>query len=417
MNSLPTDPCQGGLISLDDALRQILETISPLEATEQLMLRQALGRILAQQVSATFDLPPFTNSAMDGYALSLTGLQPGCSLEVIGRSMAGQPFNGRIEQGQCVRIFTGAPLPEGADAVLMQEDALLEGNRMIPQRIPSQGENIRAAGGDVRQGDIVLGRGKRLNAADLALLASLGHSWIQVYQQPTVGFFSSGDELRPLGEPLTPGTIYESNRYSLHGLLADLPVVGTDLGHVPDRLEIIRQRLEQGGQNYDVILSSGGASVGEADLLGEALRQVGDMHLWRVAIKPGKPLLFGRIGKAWFFGLPGNPVSVHVTYSQIVRPALWKLAGAPSFRPLRIQARCGHDLQKIPGRLEFQRGQMIQNPDGELTVFSLSGQGSHQLRNLSQANCYIILPADSTGAKTGETVLVEPFTCQLPSHD
>ncbi len=415
MNSSAADPCQGGLITLDIALGQILTAIAPLEATEQVTLQRALGRVLGKDISAPFDLPPFTNSAMDGYALSLNGLKPNMALTVVGKAMAGQPFPGNIRLGQCVRIFTGAPLPPGADAVVMQEETMGEGDRILLKRLPVPGENVRPAGGDVRRGENVLATGQRLGAADLGLLASLGIAMVNVIQLPRLGFFSSGDELRPLGVPLTPGAIYESNRYSLHGLLDPLPVTATDLGRVPDQLEPILQCLEPAGQEYDVILSSGGASVGEADLLGEALRRVGKMHLWKVAIKPGKPLLFGQIGKAWFFGLPGNPVSVHVTFSQIVRPALWRLAGIPAFKPLRIQARCGQALHKTPGRLEFQRGRLSQNETGRLTVVGLEGQGSHQLKTLSRANCYIILPAESSGVKAGDPVLVEPFDCHF--HD
>ncbi len=413
MNS-SVDPCHNSLISLEEALRQILAMLSPLHATEWLPLQQALNRILAEDIAAPFDLPPFTNSAMDGYALSLAGIQAGTRLRVIGKSMAGQPFEGILKKGQCIRIFTGAPLPKGADAVIMQEETLAEDNRITLKNVPAMGENIRPAGGDVKQGERVLDQGKYLDAADLGLLASLGHAWLKVHQRPRVGFFSTGDELRPLDESLPPGTIYESNRYQIQGLLATLPVDATDLGRVPDRLVDVLQCLQEASQNHDVILSSGGASVGEADLLGEALRQVGQLYLWKVAIKPGKPLIFGHLGKAWFFGLPGNPVSVHVTFNQIVRPALWKLAGASSFQPLRIKARCVHDLHKTPGRMEFQRGILRLQENGELVVYSLAGQGSHQLRSLSQANCYIILPAESSGAKSGETVLVEPFTCQLP---
>jgi len=416
MNS-SVDSCQNGLLSLDDALGRILGSLSPLEATEQVTLNQPTGRIVAETITAPFDLPPFTNSAMDGYALFSEGLRPGMGLSVIGKSMAGQPFEGSVKKGECVRIFTGAPLPEGADSVIMQEETLVTGNRLTLKRLPSKGENIRPAGGDVRKGEQLFTRGKRLNAADVGLLASLGHASITVYQRPRVGFFSTGDELRSLGKPLTPGAIYESNRYQLQSLLTALPVESTDLGQVPDRLEPLLQRLHEASRNHDVILSTGGASVGEADLLEKALKRLGRLYLWKVAIKPGKPLLFGRLGEAWFFGLPGNPVSVHVTFSQIVRPALWKLAGASSFKPLRIQARCTHDLHKTPGRLEFQRGIVRVGENGEATVSGLAGQGSHQLKSLSQANCYIILPPESKGAKSGETVLVEPFTCLLTNDD
>lgn len=396
-------------MTLESALGQILSMLEPLGDSEQVPLKSALGRVLAEDIIAPLPLPPFTNSAMDGYALPLQGLQPEQPLTVVGKAMAGHPHAGNVQPGQCVRIFTGAPVPAGCEAVIIQEQVERQGDKIHLRHMPSRGENIRPAGGDVHAGEKVLPQGKPLNAADLGLLASLGNVAVKVVQFPRVAFFSSGDELCPQGRSLPPGSIYESNRYSLYGLLASLPVQVTDLGKVEDQLEQILDHLENAAQSHDVIISSGGASVGESDLLGQALQEAGTMHLWKVAIKPGKPLIFGRIGKAWFFGLPGNPVSVHVTFTQIVRPALWKLAGVESFQPLRLPVVCENDLHKTPGRLEFQRGRLVQVETGQFKVFGLGGQGSHQLKSLSQANCFIILPADSCGIQAGETVIVEPF--------
>ncbi len=416
MTSFADDPCRGGLLPLETALTQILAAIEPLDADEWLDLRLAAGRILAGDVQAPADLPAFTNAAMDGYAVVTAGLALETPLTLIGRALAGKPFAGTLRPGQCVRIFTGAAVPRGADAVVMQETVRREGNRIHLQHLPQPGENIRPAGGDIRKGERVLRRGDRLAAAHLGLLAALGISTVRVFQRPQVAYFSSGDELAPLGTPLAPGQIYDSNRYSLSGLLHPLPVAPVDLGRQPDDRERLAACLAQAGEQFDVVISTGGASVGEADLLRQALTRVGELHLWRLAVKPGKPLIFGRIRRAWYFGLPGNPVSVHVTFSQIVRPALWRLAGGRPSRPLRLQVPCRNRLHKAAGRLEFQRGRLVLGTDGRWQVEGLAGQGSHQLATLAQANCYIVLPAESTGADPGDMVEVEPFETSI-FHD
>ncbi len=416
MTSFADDPCQGGLLPLETALARILAAIAPLDADEWLDLGLAVGRILAEDIPAPTDLPAFANAAMDGYAVVTTGLALETPLILVGRALAGKPFDGTLRPGQCVRIFTGAPVPEGADAVVMQETVRRERNRVYLCHLPQPGENIRPAGGDVRKGERILRRGERLAAAHLGLLAALGIPTIRVFQRPRVAYFSSGDELTPLGTSLAPGRIYDSNRYSLRGLLHSLPVSPVDLGRQPDDLGRLADCLAQAGEQFDVVISTGGASVGEADLLRRALAQVGDLQLWRIAVKPGKPLIFGRIRRAWYFGLPGNPVSVHVTFDQIVRPALWRLAGGRPFRPLRLQIPCRNRLRKAPGRLEFQRGRLVRDPDGRWQVEGLAGQGSHQLAALAQADCYIVLPAESTGAEPGDVVEVEPFGRWL-AHD
>jgi len=239
MNSSTTEPCSNALITLESALGQILAMLDPLGNDEQVHLKSALGRVLAEDIIAPLPLPPFTNSAMDGYALPLQGLRLEQPLTVVGKAMAGHPHSGNVQPGQCVRIFTGAPVPAGCEAVIIQEQVERQGDKIHLRHMPSPGENIRPAGGDVRSGEKVLAKGKPLNAADLGLLASLGVVAVKVFQFPRVAFFSSGDELCPPEQPLPPGSIYESNRYSLHGLLASLPVQATDLDRVKDRLEAI----------------------------------------------------------------------------------------------------------------------------------------------------------------------------------
>ncbi|WP_022948288.1 molybdopterin molybdotransferase MoeA [Methylohalobius crimeensis] len=418
MTFSPVDPCRNASLNLEAALDRVLTAIEPMHACEQVPIKGALGRILAESVSAPGDTPPFANSAMDGYAVSASDKASGNAEQetftVVGSAYAGKPFPDRLAHGQCARIFTGAPVPEGTVAVVMQEEVELAGRSIRLKRHPAAGENIRPAGSDVRGGETVLSRGRLLQPADLGLLATFGIARLPVYQKPRVGYFSNGDELRGLGDSLAPSQIYDSNRYSLHGLLADLPVAATDLGNVPDDLTRLTELLNEAGRNFDLIISSGGASVGEKDLLRQALVRVGEINLWRIAIKPGKPLIFGRVGRAWYFGLPGNPVSAHVTFAQIVRPALWKLAGG-SFRPLRLTARCQNDLVKTSERMEFQRGRLELDARGRLAVTGLAGQGSHQLAELSRANCFILLSAASHGARAGETVQVEPFSTHL-SH-
>jgi molybdopterin molybdotransferase len=411
MTSSAADPCLGDLLSLEEALSKILASLSPLCATEVLPLKQAKGRILAEPIQASQNLPAFANSAVDGYALNLK--DQSSRLRVVGESFAGKPYLSYLSPGQAVRIFTGAATPPGTSAVIMQEEVVREGEEIYLKRLPAPGENLRPAGSDVAAGEIVLTSGQRLKAADLGLLAALGRQEVRVIQKLRVAYFSTGDELRSLDEALGLGQIYDSNRYSLSGLLEEFPVSACDLGSVPDEVEAICTLLAEAGRHYDLILSSGGASVGEADLLREALTRVGQLNLWQIAIKPGKPLLFGCVGRAWYFGLPGNPVSVHVGFSQIVRPALWKLAGLRGFKPLRLKAVCQNDLVKTPGRLEFMRGKLGFDASGQLTVTGLARQGSHQLAALSQADCFLLLPAASRGVRAGELVEVEPFSLEI----
>ncbi len=404
-----TAPCSHPLTPLTNALSQILGTIKSLTASEQVPLKHAWHRILAQAITAPFDVPAFTNSAMDGYALPLQNLAQGQSLEIVGTSWAGKPFNGILQPGQCVRIFTGAIVPEGSDAVIMQEEVECRDHSILLKRLPHQGENIRLQGSDLRKGTRILKQGQYLDAAALGLLASLGFQNVNVYHKPRVAYFSTGDELRSLDDLLEPGQIYDSNRYSLHGLLAQLPVDRYDLGRLPDALDILTTTLKQAASEYDLIVSSGGASVGEADFLRSALEKIGQINLWKIAIKPGKPVIFGQIGNAYYLGLPGNPVSVHVTFNQIVKPVLWQLAGVGRYRPLRIEAPCCNPIKKAPGRMEFIRGHLSFDDHNRLSVIALSGQGSYQQATLCRANCYIVLPADSQGIQAGEVVEIEPF--------
>lgn len=348
---------------------------------------------------------------MDGYALSNKDIdtkQP-FTLSLAGTSWAGKPFQGSLQAGQCVRIFTGAVLPDGTDSVVIQEQVSADGgNIAFPANIAAY-QNIREAGEDIKQGSLVCPRLKKLTAADIGLLASAGIYDAPVRRKLNIAFFSTGDELMGIGQQPELGKIYDSNRYALAGLLTDPCHSVVDMGVIPDDRQLLEAGIEQAAEHNDVIITTGGASVGDADYINGILASCGVVNFWKLAIKPGKPLAFGKIGPCYFFGLPGNPVSVMVTFQQIVTPALKQLSGAAANKPLRLLATCTTSLKKAPGRQEFQRGILTQGTDGNFYVASTGQQGSHILRSMSHSNCYIILPADSKGVSSGEKVLVEPF--------
>lgn len=399
------------LLAVEAAKQRILEMVQPLSGVERLAVRDTLGRILAEELFSNLDVPPADNSAMDGYALRAAELadKQSAELELVGAALAGAPFVGKVEAGQCVRITTGAVLPEGADSVVMQEQTEKHEGRIHLSRIPALGENVRRAGEDVRRGDSVLAPGKRITPAELGLMASVGIAEATVRRRVRVAFFSTGDELRGVGEPLAPGDIYDSNRYTLHGMLRRAGVEALDLGVIRDRRDDVRRAFREASQLADVVITSGGVSVGEADFVKQTLEELGQVGLWRIAMKPGKPLAVGRLGDAHFFGLPGNPVSVMATFYQFVLPALQRLSGAEPEPPLVIRVPCATALQKTAGRLEYQRGVLATDEQGQLRVSTTGLQGSHVLSSMSRANCFIILPAGSEGAAAGELVQVQPF--------
>jgi len=415
MNANPADCCadpKHKLLTVEQGRDRILQAVAPVSGVEQLDLRSALGRVLAADVVSNIDVPPFTNSAMDGYAIRSRDCADSAqtTLTVIGSSFAGAPFQGRVTANQCVRIMTGAVIPDGADAVLMQEHVSREGERIAFEGRPAPaGLNVRYAGEDTRCGDTVLVAGTKLGAAELGLLASVGVGEVRVLRKLRVAFFSTGDELAGIGNPLAPGQIYDSNRYALFGMLSALGVEHYDLGVIPDRREAVREAFQQAATLADLVLTSGGVSVGEADYVTETLGELGQIDFWRMAMKPGKPLAFGHLGNAVFFGLPGNPVSAMVTFYQFVLPAIRKMTGETSRDPLLFEARCLDDLKKAAGRMEFQRGILHRRVDGNWEVSTTGLQGSHVLSSMSKANCFILLPAESSGAKQGDIVTVQPF--------
>lgn len=397
-----------GLLPLSDALQGMLEQLACCCDSEQQPLPEALGRVLASDIASPLAVPPFDNSAMDGYAVRLSDLASGTPLIMAGKAFAGQPYQGEWPAGHCVRIMTGAPVPAGTDAVVMQEETQADGDRITFLAQPEPGQNIRRAGSDIGKGACVLPAGTRLTPREMPLLASLGVATVTVRRPLKVAIFSTGDELKPVGTPLAHGDIYDSNRYGVRAMLARLGCDCLDLGIIPDDPAQLRAAFIRADEEADVLITTGGVSVGEADFTKQLLDELGEIGFWKLAIKPGKPFAFGRLPRAWFFGLPGNPVSAIVTFDQLVQPALAKLAGQHFERPLQLQAIAAESLKKSPGRLDFQRGILSQGPNG-LEVRSTGSQDSAVFSSLSRANCYIVLERERGRVAAGETVTVEQF--------
>lgn len=398
---------------LDQALAEVLAVVEPVRGHERVALRAALGRVLHADVVSAVDVPAHANSAMDGYALDGARLPAAgeTGFSVAGTAWAGRPFDGTLPDGACVRIMTGAPLPPGTDTVVMQEDVRREGDVALIGSGNRPGQHVRAAGEDLAAGQSALPAGTRLMPAQLGLLASLGMAEVDVRRRPRVAFFSTGDELQPVGSGLAHGQIYDSNRYTLWGMLARLGVEIMDLGIVRDERAELDAALAAAARDADVVITSGGVSVGEADFVTDALASAGEVNFWTVAMKPGRPVAFGRLADAWFFGLPGNPVSVMATFYQLVQPALERLAGIARPAPaVLLEAVCRDRIRKKPGRREFQRGVLQPRPDGGYEVATTGHQGSGVLRSMAEANCFIVLPEESGDVATGDRVLVQPFS-------
>src|SRR3569623_714326 len=341
-------------VTVAEARQRILALIAPLAARETVRLPDGLHRVTALPIRAPIAVPPYDNSAMDGYAVRSADLpaEQQCELQVVGTALAGAPYAGTVGAGECVRIMTGAMLPAGADTVVMQEEATQQGDASFIAAGHRPGNHVRYAGEDLTRHDLVIAAGKRLTPADLGVLASLGIVQVEVVRRPRVAFFSTGDELKPVGEPLTAGALYDSNRYTVYGLLTELGADIVDLGIVPARREALRDTLLRAAA-ADFIISTGGVSVGDADFVRETLGMVGEIHFWRVGMKPGRPFAFGRIDRAWFFGLPGNPVSTIATFLQFVQPALRRLMGEQPAPPFRFKLRCVNALKKVPVAWSF----------------------------------------------------------------
>ncbi len=413
-----TDIFEPGTLSAEAAKQQILAQIKAITGNEKVHLSCALHRILAEPIVSPLDVPAFANAAVDGFAVRASDLPKSgqtAAFEVIGEALAGHPFPGSIQSRQTVRIMTGAPLPNGTDTVLMQEqvEAKEAGWILVGDRHRS-GENVRLKGEDIQRGETILTPGKQLLPQDLGLIASLGKIEVKVRRKLRIALLSTGDEILPQGTPHAPGKLYDSNRFSLMGALRKLPVEIFDYGIVPDDVGHLRQAFREAAGRCDVVISSGGVSVGEADYTKKILAQLGGIHFWKVAIKPGRPLAFGHIGSTTFFGLPGNPVAVLVTFYQFVLPALYRRAGAdhPPLIPT-LTASALEPLRKKPGRTEFQRGILSSDPDGRWQVKTTGKQGSGILRSMSLGNCFIVLEHEQGGVEVGEAVTVWPFSALM----
>ncbi len=388
----------------------ITRFLAPVTDTESLELRSALGRILAADIVSPINVPAHDNSAMDGYAIRAADLSNAgeTTLKRIGASFAGKPYTGAVQRGECVRIMTGGVVPTGADTIVMQEHARANGDNVTVGLGNKPGQHVRLTGSDLKQGQAALTRGTALRPAETGLLASLGIAEVPVYRKLKVAFFSTGDEVRPLGTTLAAGQLYDSNSYTLHGMLTRMGYEALHMGIVPDDPVQIERAFAAAAESADVIISSGGVSVGEADFIRDILQRMGEVVFWKIAMKPGRPLAYGRIGKAHFFGLPGNPVSAMVTFYQFVREALMRLSGRspipllPSFK-----VTCTSSIKKAPGRVEFQRGVLEPDGNGSFAVRITGDQSSGILRSMSEANCFVILPVDQGNVAPGTQVEVQ----------
>lgn len=396
-----------GDLPVDTARHIVASCIKPLEGSELLPLQACLGRILAADLLSPINVPAHDNAAMDGYAVRGTELAEGLDFTIAGTAMAGTPWPGRLQTQQCVRIMTGAVMPTGCDTVIMQEVVVVEGNRVRVPAHQKTGQNRRLAGEDLQAGKPALHAGKKIGPAELGLVASLGIAQLEVRRRLRVAIFSSGDELRSLGETLDEGCIYDSNRYTLTGLLQGLGVEVIDLGVVRDSPEDLEAAMRTACTQADAIITSGGVSVGEADFTRALMARLGEVAFWTIAMKPGRPFAFGRIrsgaSSAVLFGLPGNPVAVMVTFLVFVREALLHMAGASDTRPPLISAICDSPIKKSPGRTEYQRGILSATADG-LHVRVTGAQGSGILRSMSEANCLIVLAPDQGSVSAGQAV-------------
>ena len=414
-------------LPLEQARAFIAGLVEPVQGHESCALRDALGRVLARDIVSAIDVPAHDNAAMDGFALRGADLQAAAPtrLRIAGSGLAGQNFSGDVPSGACVRITTGAVMPSGLDTVVPQEFAQVGGDGwlQVPPGVVRTGDHRRLAGEDLARGEAALTARRLLRPADLGLLASLGLGEVPVRRRLRVAFFSTGNELRSIGEPLDPGCVYDSNRYTLWGMLQRLGVEALDLGLVRDDPEELRETFARAAAEADVVITSGGVSVGEADHIRRIMAELGEVLFWKIAMRPGRPLAIGRFGSpagaegrigtgarhALLFGLPGNPVAVMVTFYALVRDALLRMAGAtPQPLPL-LRAASVAPMRKKPGRTEFQRGIVSRAADGRWQVALTGAQGSGILRSMSQANGMVLLHHAQGDVAAGDEVDVIPF--------
>ena len=431
---------QPGLLPFERAKALIIENLSAISQQEEVPIASAVGRIVAEQVLSPVNVPPHHNSAMDGYAFAQVSAQQvqasgehKNTLTLVGTAFAGAPYQGEVELGQCVRIMTGGKLPLGCDTVEMQENVELsrdekataeqsdsvqsvqnqaeqkQASRITLKQPTRQGQHVRCCGEDIAINQVLFEQGHQLSSADIGTLASIGVAKVAVLKPLTIALIATGDELKQPGETLGEGDIFESNRYFLNAMLGKLPVKLIDFGVIPDDKEKLRAAFNEADRQADVIISSGGVSVGDADYTKEILQELGQIGFWKIAMKPGKPFAFGKLANSTFFGLPGNPVSALVTCYQLVVPALYTMMQADLPHRVQLPAKTVTALKKSPGRMDFQRGIWRLNDAGEIEVESTGAQGSGILTSIAKANCFILLAQEQGRVEQGETVTIELF--------
>jgi molybdopterin molybdotransferase len=411
MSIVETVSCLDGYdpnaLRVDTAREAIRSCLAPVTQSESIQIRDALGRILAQDIVPAINVPAHDNSAMDGYAVRFSELEDETLLEEIGSAFAGRVFEGKVGPGQCVRIMTGAVMPAGTDTVVIQEVTRKENGRIVIPAGQKAKQNVRYAGEDLKAGVPVLKSGRMLRPADLGLIASLGIGSVQAKRKLRVAFFATGDELASIGAPLKQGEVYDSNRYTLFGMLSRLGVEITDMGVVRDDPAALDTAFRRASSQSDVVITTGGVSVGEADFVKQLMARLGEVLFWKIAMRPGRPMAFGRIGDAFLFGLPGNPVAVMVTFYQFVRDALLHLSGRTDdyVIPL-LKVPAAQPLRKVAGRTEYQRGILFRE-GAEWKVRTTGQQGAGVLRSMSEANCFIVLEHERSKVEAGELVSVQ----------
>jgi molybdopterin molybdotransferase len=398
-----------GLLPFDKALQNMLSQITPVCETINLAIEHAMGFVLASDITSPLNVPNHDNSAMDGYAFALDSLQQSKTLTLVGRSMAGAPFQGTCKLGQCVRIMTGAKIPLDCDSVEMQENVEMHDDKATFLTEKQLGSHVRKAGEDIKIGQKVLTKGHKISAVDLGILASLGVNSVCVYRKLTVAIIATGDELKLPGQTLSSGDIYESNSFVLRGMLEKLSVEVINFGVIADDFDAIKATFISADKQADAVISIGGVSVGDADYTKTVLQDLGEIGFWKIAMKPGKPFAFGKLPNSVFFGLPGNPVSALVTFHQLALVALTQMQNSQPLKRTILQAKCAGDLRKSPGRMDFQRGLLSVNEQGETIVASTGSQGSGILSSLVNANCFIVLAAEQGKVNAGEIVTVQLF--------
>ena len=391
------------MLNVDDALRKLGDLTSPVLDTEVIPLTESKGRVVASAIDAPMDLPPFDASAMDGYALHANDLNQDRALAVVGESRAGHVYQDPLAPGTAIRIFTGAPIPRGTSAVVIQEDVERNGDQISFRASLEIGENIRSRGHDIAKTQLLAKAGDRLDAYKISWLAACGVTNVTAVRRIRVALFSTGDELIDPGTPLGPGQIYDANRTALRELVSERPVEVLDLGALPDDPQAINRALETAAEAADVVVTSGGVSVGDADYVKDVVAQAGSLDFWKIALKPGKPLAVGRVGKALFFGLPGNPVSTIITYLLFVAPTIDRLCGMPDSTPYRLPAILQETIEHHQGRREYVRGVFGMNDD-RVTVSPTGDQSSNRLATFANANCLIVVPEQTDDIKAGSIV-------------